>query len=161
MCDPVSIVMGVVAIASTAYTLNQQEIAAERQEKASRKAADVRETELAMQAGQAAQERSQRARAERARLRAASAESGLVGLSIDEALNNVDFQLGTNQALGALNLQNATQGNRAGLNSNLAQIQTPDAAGAYLNTGLQIYGQNQTSINNYFKPETPAAPTGG
>jgi hypothetical protein len=158
MCDGGAIVMAVLSIASTAYSINRAEDAADDQATAARKAAAIREEELTAQAGQQATERAQAARRERARLRAASAESGVIGLSIDEQLNNVNFALGTNQALGQMNLDNALRGNRAGLDSRLAGITGPDAVSEYVNAGLSIYGQNQTAINGYFnKPEaTPS-----
>lgn len=138
MCDPISAAL---TIASTAYSLHTTRQNAKAQERDLRAAQAIEEDQIADQKSVEANERLRRARAERARLRAASAESGAMGLSVDEVLNNVDFQAGTDLALIDQNLYNAGRASRASLQSNLNRIEQPDYLGESLNAGLQIYGQ--------------------
>jgi hypothetical protein len=139
MCEPVTIAAVAISVVSTAYGVYATEKNADRQEKALRAAQAQEEEEIYDQKSVEAQERSKRARAERARLRAASAESGAVGLSIDEVLNDVDFQAGIDIANMTTNQTNTVNSSRQRLNTNLNRIEQPD----YIAAGLQI-GQTIT-----------------
>lgn len=142
MCEPATITMGLLAV-SSAYTLYSTKENARRQERAFRKAQEVEEDQIRDQASVDANERNRQARAERARLRATSAESGVAGLSIDDILNDVDFQAGMDIANMETNLTNRVNASRTGLGSRLNSIEQPDYLGETLNAGLRIYSANQ------------------
>lgn len=134
----VQVAMAVIA-AYGAYTTKEN---ARKQEKAYRQAQAVQEDQTRDQISVQANERTRQARAERARLRAASAESGVSGLSIDDILNNVDFQSGMDISNMQANQSNRVNASRANLQSSLNGIEQPDYLGEALNAGMQIYGYN-------------------
>lgn len=141
MCEPVStttMIMIGISAASAAYGVYQTSENAQRQTNALFKAQAVEDEQRLAQASVDTVERQRQARAERARLRAASAESGAVGISIDEVLDNVDFQSGMDTSLIDQNLDNGRRASSANLQSNLNRVEQPDYLGAALNTGLQI-----------------------
>lgn len=150
MCDPVSVAL---TIASTAYGLHSQAKTASAQEKALRKQQATQDEQIQAQASVDANARYQQAREERARLRAASAESGVAGISIVDLLDNVDFQAGTDIALIGQGMTNRRNASRDELGARLSQIQQPDYIGESLNAGLQIYRMSQA-------PKRPTPPGG-
>lgn len=142
MCDPATaaIVLTVASTGANLYTTRQN---AKAQERAFREAQATEEEQILDQASVEANERARLARAERARLRAQSAESGAAGLSIDEVLNDVDFQAGIDLANMATNQRNRVNASRTNLGSNLAGIKQPDYLGETLNAGLRIATMQQ------------------
>ena len=143
MCEPVStatMIMMAISAAMSAYSLYTARESAKDQEKAMRDAQAIEEDQIGDQKSVEANERLRRARAERARLRASSAESGAVGISVDDVLNDVDMQAGMDLALIDANMFNATRASRAGLGSGLNRIAQPDYVGTAMSTGMQIYG---------------------
>lgn len=150
MCEPVSAttaVMMAVTAASAAYGMYATNEAAKDQEKANRKAQAVQDEQIQSQASVEANARIQQAREERARLRAASAESGVMGISITDLLDNVDMQAGTDVALISQNMNNRREASRVELGSRLAGIQQADWVGGSLNAGLQLTRQYQVDPN--------------
>lgn len=119
---------------STAYEVYATKKNAVNQEKALRKAQTIQEKQIFDQKSLQANERIHQAQAERARLRAASAETGLTGVSIDDTLNNTDFHAGVDVANIAQGNANATNASRSDLQSRLNSIKQPD----YIAAGLQI-----------------------
>ena len=150
MCEPVTAttaVMMAVTAASAAYGMYATNEAAKDQEKANRKAQAVQDEQIQSQASVEANARIQQAREERARLRAASAESGVMGISITDLLDNVDMQAGTDVALISQNMNNRREASRVELGSRLAGIQQADWVGGSLNAGLQLTRQYQVDPN--------------
>lgn len=150
MCEPVTAttaVMMAVTAASAAYGMYATNEAAKDQEKANRKAQAVQDEQIQSQASVEANARIQQAREERARLRAASAESGVMGISITDLLDNVDMQAGTDVALISQNMNNRREASRVELGSRLAGIQQADWVGGSLNAGLQLTRLYQVDPN--------------
>lgn len=139
--------MMAVTAASAAYGMYATNEAAKDQEKANRKAQAVQDEQIQSQASVEANARVQQAREERARLRAASAESGVMGISITDLLDNVDMQAGTDVALISQNMNNRREASRVELGSRLAGIQQADWVGGSLNAGLQLTRQYQVDPN--------------
>lgn len=139
--------MMAVTAASAAYGMYATNEAAKDQEKANRKAQAVQDEQIQSQASVEANARIQQAREERARLRAASAESGVMGISITDLLDNVDMQAGTDVALISQNMNNRREASRVELGSRLAGIQQADWVGGSLNAGLQLTRQYQVDPN--------------
>jgi hypothetical protein len=151
MCEPATlaaITLGVSA-ASTVYSVDQTKKNARRQERASRDAQKIEEEQLLAQKSVEANERARRGREESARARAASAASGVSGLTLDDLLMDIDFQTGVDMSNINTNTFNSVRASRAGLQSRLNSIQQPD----YVAAGLQIagagvqYGQTMNEIN--------------
>lgn len=134
MCLPVMAAMAVVEGIQIAYGEVQKRKNAAHQETALREAAKVQQEQIYDQKSMQAQQRMHLAQQEKARLRAASAETGLTGISISDVLSNVDFQAGTDVA----NIQkadaNELNASNSMLQSRLNQIQQPD----WIAAGLQI-----------------------
>lgn len=130
-------------LTTAAISLYTSKRNADKQERASKKAQAEREKQIQEQLTDETNDRRRKARKERARLRAASAESGLGGVTLNTLLNDVDFQAGTDVANLAKNAGNATRNSRTQLQSTLNQIEQPDYAGAVANAGLTIYRQDQ------------------
>ena len=139
MCEATTIL----AIATTLYGVNETRQNAKRQERAYREAQKVEEKQILDNKSVEANERARRGREERARVRAMSAETGALGISLDEILNDIDFQTGMDMANIATNTGNSTRASRAGLGSRLAGIEQPD----YVAAGLQI----GTTSAQYYK----------
>lgn len=140
-----------VAAATAAYGVYATNQSANAQERAMRKQQKVQDEQLQAQASVDANSRVQQAREERSRLRAASAESGVAGVSIADLLDNVDMQAGTDVALIGQNLNNRREGSRTELGSRLSSITQPDYVGETLNAGLQIY-RNRTAVERARNP---------
>lgn len=136
MCAP--LVNAAVAIVGLAT----QRSAARKQEKAAREQQRVRDEEQARQTGSEMDRRQRDAMSERGRLRAASAESGLSGISMTDIVNNVDFGLGMDLATLRQNGASAQRQNAASTDNIIAGIQQPDYIGTVLNAGLQIQQTN-------------------
>jgi hypothetical protein len=134
MCLPV--VVAAIAVASTIYGVVKQKQNAKNQEKALTAAAAVQREQIYDQHSLQAQQRMHQAQAERARLRAASAETGLSGISITDTLNNVDFQAGTDVANIEKGNYNEINASNTMLQSRYNMIQQPD----YIAAGLSIAG---------------------
>lgn len=134
MCDPVTAIV----LAGSAYTLNEQRKAAKRSERFYREAQAEQEEQIHASKSIEANDRAQRARAERARLRAAAAESGLSGITTDDILRDVDFQAGRDISRIQLSQEFEQTASRYSLQSNLNNIRQPDYIGSALNAGLVL-----------------------
>lgn len=152
MCEPVSIVTAAVAIVGAVYSADQQRKNARRQERLQRRASKIQEDQIQAENDRKADLTMRQARAERARLRAASAESGLAGISIEDTLNNVDMQAGTDLAYIETNRYNNIANSRLNQQSALNSIQQPD----WVATGLQIAGAATGSYADYQQSQTNA-----
>ena len=141
MCDPVSIGYAVVAVAGLATARRS----AKQQERAMLEQQRVRDNEQAQQTGAEMDKRQRDAMTERGRLRAASAETGLAGISLTDIQNNVDFGLGMDLATLRQNGASASRANAAATNVGLSNIEQPDYIGTLVGAGLQIQ-QNREAI---------------
>lgn len=131
MCEAATIGY-VIAAVGAVYGAVQTEKNADRQEDALRKQQKVQEEEIMDSASVATQQRIAEARQERARVRAASAESGVAGISIGDLLSDVDFQAGMDTSIISQNARNARRASQTGLRSSIAGIQQADWAAAGL-----------------------------
>lgn len=141
MCDPVVIPYVITAV-SAVYGTVQTGKNADRQEQALRRQQKVQDEEIQASASVATQQRIAEARQERARVRAASAESGVAGISIGDLLSDVDFQAGMDTSIISQNMNNSRRASSTGLGSNLAGIRQADwgAAGLTIaDAGAQGY----------------------
>lgn len=134
MCLPAAAVLAMTTIASTAYGVYTTRKNAINQEKALRNTQAIQAQQIHDQKSVQANDRIHQAQVERARLRAASAESGLSGISVTDVLDNVDFHAGIDvanidKAEGNAQLASATE-----LQGRLNAIPQPD----YIAAGLQI-----------------------
>lgn len=134
MCAPLAAVAAATSIVGTIYGTEQTARNARNQANALNQQAALQRQQIYQQKSMQADQRNRLAQEERARLKAASAESGLTGVSISDILNNVDFK--DSQDLAAIDRANADelQNSNAMLQSRLNSIQQPD----WLATGLQI-----------------------
>jgi hypothetical protein len=103
-------------------------------------------------------ERARQAMLERGRLRAASAEGGAGGNSIDRIMGSNEFALGQDLAMMSENSRNTARqsaqegmGMQAQAQSRLNQIERP----SILNTGLQIAGIGMSAASDYKKIKKP------
>lgn len=138
MCEPTTI-MAVATLAASAYGLNEQRKSAKRNERFARAAEEEATRQDYYNRSVSAQDRAQKARAERARLRAAAAETGLAGVSTGDLLRDVDFQGGQDVALIQQGFNFDNINNRYRLQSSLNQIEQPDYIGTMANAGLSLY----------------------
>jgi len=129
VCNPAVIPLVIAAVGTAVKAIGGAK-AGKRQAKSAIAAQKIEDRQIQAQAGAEAQARLTRARAERARLQAASAESGVAGISVDELLTNVDFASGSDVALINKNLQNRRDASFAGLESELNSISIPSVFGA-------------------------------
>lgn len=111
-----------------------------------------------VEAQQQMSERGRQALFERARLRAASAEGGTGGNSVDRIFGAADFQAGQDVAMMQENARNVSrqsalegQALHSQAQSRLNTIERP----SLLNTGLQIAGIGMDSYNKYQKIKAP------
>lgn len=98
---------------------------------------------------------------ERARLRAASAEGGVGGNSIDRIMGENEFNLGQDLSMMTENARNVNRQSsmegmamQAQAQSRLNQIERP----SLLNTGLQIAGIGVSAGQQYSKTRTTKLP---
>jgi len=144
MCAPAA-ALAVTAL-SAAYGVYTTEKNAKNQAKALSVQAKKQQEQIYDQKSLQANTRMQQARAERARLKAASAESGLTGVSITDMLNDVDFKAGTDVAQIDRATADELDNSNSALQSAYNRIQQPD----YLAAGLQIataYARNASESN--------------
>lgn len=138
MCGPVA-AMWAFTIASTAYSVYSVQRNAKKQEAAIAEAEAARAGQIADQKSAEMNERRRRARMERARLRAASAETGLSGFSVADMLNDVTQSASLDLATIRNNAGNALDANRVEADSRRASIQQPDYLGAALQIGAGTF----------------------
>jgi len=143
MCHPYLAMAATVA--SAGYSLNEQRKNANRQERFLSQARAEQDRQINQAAGTRLQNRAQQARAERARLRALSAETGLIGTTMSTLLRDVDFQAGRDMSLIELNRENQLRESAMSQQSNLNRVRQPDYLGTALNAGLQVYGIGQSA----------------
>lgn len=144
MCNP-AVIPYVVAAVGAVYGAVQTGKNADRQEEALRKQQKVQDDEIQDAASVATQQRIAQARQERAKVRAASAESGVAGISIGDLLSDVDFQSGMDTSIIANNMNNSRRASATGLGSNLAGIEQADWVAA----GLTVASQGSQGYDAY------------
>lgn len=146
-------VVPLLTAASAGVGLYRAERNADRQAAAVRQAAEIQQDEINDQLSVEANQRARAARAERARIRAASAETGLTGTTIGSLLRDVDFQAGMDIALMEQNAGNRQRAADSQTRSRLNAIPQPDFIGTALNAGLQIYRYNNPPGSTPREPE--------
>jgi hypothetical protein len=117
------------------------EIAANRNAASQNRIIDEQTGQLIDQSGADLSDRAKALRASKARLRLASAESGVSGLSVDRLLGNEDSNAGTDRSRINRNLDNSIRSNRNRKAANLSTARNEIDALAkpsLLNVGLQI-----------------------
>jgi hypothetical protein len=161
MCEPTLIISTALSIASSAAAHDGQRKQAKAQTKAIQEGHNMANAQLEeqrrqqnVQARSDMSERAKQAMTERARLRAASAEGGLMGNSIDQIFGNQAFNTNQDLAMMTENARNVgrqstivgtAMSSRA--KGNLNQVQHP----SLLNTGLQIAGIGVGAKQQYNK----------
>lgn len=153
MCEAATIGYAIAAVGAV-YGAVQTERNADRQEEALKRQQKVQDEEIQMSASVETQKRIAQARQERARVRAASAESGVAGISIGDLLADVDFQSGMDTSLIAQNMRNARRASSTALRSNIAGITQADWVGA----GLTVA---DNSVQGYSAYQNSRKTTGG
>lgn len=154
MCAPLAAAAAMASIAGTAYSVVQTQKNANAQAKALNVQAAKQREQIYQEKSMQADQRNRLAQEERSRLRAASAESGLTGVSISDMLDNVDFK--NSQDLAAIDRADANEldNSNSTLQSRLNSIQQPDwiAAGLQIaRTGAVAYDQANPS-SGYVPP---------
>ena len=161
MCEPTLIISTALSIASSAAAHDGQKKSAKAQTKAITSGHNMANAQLEEQRRQQnvqsrndMSERAKQAMTERARLRAASAEGGLMGNSIDQIFGTQATQTSQDLAMMTENARNAgRQSTMVGTamssraKGNLNQVQHP----SLLNTGLQIAGIGVGASQQYNK----------
>lgn len=131
MCEPVTIATLAIGAATAVYSHNQQVKAIEQ-------ATAAQQEQINAQAAQKTHERMQEARALRASARAAAAEAGVAGNSVDIFLNDIMGQAGQDVSLIETN-------RRAGVEASAAESRARSRAAQ-----TQMYGQlAQTGLGAY------------
>lgn len=171
MCLPVAApvllaIQTATAVAGAVFSHIGQQQAANAQEKAIKQGYNSQVSQLneknrqeQVKAGQEMSERARQAMFERARLRAASAEGGLGGISVDNIFSANEWALGQDLATMNENYRNTARQSvmegtamRAEAQSRLTSIERP----SILNTGLQIASIGLDSAQQYSKlPKKP------
>lgn len=147
MCEPTSIMYGLAAV-SAAYGVYTTKENARKQSKALAVQAAAQRKQTYDAYSEKANVRMQQARAERSRLQAASAESGLTGVSVSDILNDTDMKAGTDIANMQAGYSDGIDTANSEYQSSLNRIQQPDYLGAALQvggSGLSYYNQMQTA----------------
>lgn len=137
MCDPVSISLAVASIAISAYEANQQKHAAAQ-------TAKVQQQQIDAKAQASTNDRLKQAREARASARAAAADAGVSGNSVNEQLNNIMMQSGrdvsrieANRQSGVAASSQQLKATTSEINGQLAASAASSASSAY-GTHLQI-----------------------
>ena len=146
MCEPTSIIMAVTAIAGAV----QQNRNAKKQQKAVNDASAQRDKEILISNSIKGNARVKAARAARARIKAAGAESGVEGNSIDSLLSNEDFASGMDIAHLGMDTSLARDANHHATQSRLNSIQQADWVG----TAASVAGAANSGIQ-YQKDKKP------
>jgi hypothetical protein len=163
MCEPATLLaIGTAISAATAVSSYQgQKKSAQAQTKAIQEGHNMANAQLEeqrrqqnVQARTDMSERAKQAMTERARLRAASAEGGLMGNSIDQIFGNQAFNTNQDLAMMTENARNVGRqstmegiGMASAAQGRMNQVQNP----SFLNTGLQIAGIGVGAKQEYNK----------
>ena len=134
MCEPTTIVMAVsavVGIATAAYSAQQQKKAVEQ-------AAAVQQKQIDDSASAEKEDRIRAARDARSQARAAAAEAGIAGGSVDALLNDAFMQSGRDVSRIEKNRQNGVDASNAEASGRI-RTSNAEAIGQIVNSATDFY----------------------
>lgn len=138
MCEPTTIIMGTMAIigaATAVYGMQQQK-------KATVQMAKKQQEQIDASAQAKKQERMEQARQLRATARAAAAEAGVAGNSVEHMLGDIMGQAGRDVSLIEVNRRNGVDASSAEANARL-RVANAEMVQSLANTGTNTYANYQ------------------